>query len=472
MGANYVKLETITVGEAGASSVTFNNIPQSGYTDLKIVMSTRSTYTTSNTVDTLDVQFNGITSGYTAKDLYTFSSGTPGSGSYTTQSAGGTTMGRISDSSVTVSASGITANTFNNAELYIPNYTSSNAKSYSFDAVSENNSSSYTSLTLAAGLWSYTGQPAINKVTFGVANGNFVQYSTFSLYGLAAVGTTPVIAPYASGGDIIQTDGTYWYHAFLSSGTFTPAKGLSCDVLVVAGGGSGGAYAAGGGGAGGALAFTSQALTANTAKTVTVGAGAAGCVMSGNNNGNNGSNSQFGSLTAAIGGGAGAGGANETDGFAGGCGGGASGADQPIARAGGTGSQGYNGGSASSSSYGSPYSACGGGGMGGAGLDRSGSYAGAGGAGINTISGWGSLSAALTTTGLGVGGYIAGGGGGNALASGYGGAAGSGGASAGIGNETASSQNATPNTGSGSGGAYSASSGKGGSGLVIVRYAV
>jgi hypothetical protein len=68
----------------------------------------------------------------------------------------------------------------------------------------------------------------------------FVQYSTFYLYGVAKLGTTPAIVPYATGGDTIMTDGTYWYHAFTSSGTFTPAKGLSCDVLVVAGGGGGG----------------------------------------------------------------------------------------------------------------------------------------------------------------------------------------------------------------------------------------
>ena len=459
MGANYVKLETITVGEAGASSVTFNNIPQSGYTDLKVVVSCRSNRAA--LADGIVLTFSpSAGSVYSYKYL-------EGNGA---SAASGGASSQANLQGFSIPSATATANTFSNTEIYIPNYTVSQYKSISSDSVMENNATtSYTDFL--AGLWS--SNSAITGITLAPVVGTaWVQYSTFSLYGLAAVGTTPVIAPYASGGDIIQTDGTYWYHAFLSSGTFTPAKGLSCDVLVVAGGGSGGAYAAGGGGAGGALAFTSQALTANTAKTVTVGAGAAGCVISGNNNGNNGSNSQFGSLTAAIGGGAGAGGANETDGFAGGCGGGASGADQPIARAGGTGSQGYNGGSASSSSYGSPYSACGGGGMGGAGLDRSGSYAGAGGAGINTISGWGSLSAALTTTGLGVGGYIAGGGGGNALASGYGGAAGSGGASAGIGNETASSQNATPNTGSGSGGAYSASSGKGGSGLVIVRYAV
>ena len=43
MPANYVLLATQTVGNGGAASVTFANIPQSGYTDLKIVLSARST---------------------------------------------------------------------------------------------------------------------------------------------------------------------------------------------------------------------------------------------------------------------------------------------------------------------------------------------------------------------------------------------------------------------------------------------
>jgi hypothetical protein len=75
--------------------------------------------------------------------------------------------------------------------------------------------------------------------------------STFYLYGVAKLGTEPAISPYATGGDTIMTDGTYWYHTFISSGTFTPQKAISCDYLVVAGGGGGGTLHGAGGGAGG-----------------------------------------------------------------------------------------------------------------------------------------------------------------------------------------------------------------------------
>jgi hypothetical protein len=43
MAANYILIEKIVIGAAGASSVTFSGIPQTGYTDLKVVFSGRET---------------------------------------------------------------------------------------------------------------------------------------------------------------------------------------------------------------------------------------------------------------------------------------------------------------------------------------------------------------------------------------------------------------------------------------------
>jgi len=73
-----------------------------------------------------------------------------------------------------------TANTFASAEIYIPNYTSSNYKSLSVDFVGENNATtSYQYFT--AGLFSNT-----SAITSLVIDGtdNFVQYSTATLYGI------------------------------------------------------------------------------------------------------------------------------------------------------------------------------------------------------------------------------------------------------------------------------------------------
>ena len=450
---NYVLLERYTVGAAGTAAVTFNNIPQTGYTDLKVVVSARDNKASAG--NWLGLKFNGSTSGYSSKWLEGNGSGTPGS------FAGPTTYGYVGVSN----SSTATGNTFASMDLYIPNYTSSNYKSYSAETVYENNATAAT-MEMGAGLWSNSA--AITSITFTPdSSSSLVQYSTFSIYALAAVGTTPVIAPYASGGDIIETDGTYWYHAFISSGSFTPRKALSCDVLVVAGGGGGGTTngnqeGGGGGGAGGVLGFASQALAANTAITATVGAGGAAQT--------NGNNSLFGALTTVIGGGAGANNSGSTP-ANGGSGGGSGGGYSTYGT--GTSGQGNNGGIATGSQHGS-----GGGGAGGAG--GTGATAGAGGASVNTYTGFGSLTTALSTLGLGVSGYLAGGGGGGGAYTGTiypggstGGTATGGGGAGGNGNSGAGN-NATPNTGGGGGGAsgYGATGGAGGSGLIILRYAI
>ena len=444
MAANYVLLEKITVGAAGASSVTFNSIPQTGYTDLVVKISTRDTAGSANN-GTCYLRFNGSTSGYTTKFLQ-------GNGAaVSSQSTSSTYL--LFGLWGTNDSSGNTANTFTNQEVYIPNYASANYKSASSDYVSEQNGTT-AYMGIEAGLWSNTA--AITSITFYPQTA-FDAYSTFYLYGVAKLGTTPAISPYATGGDTIMTDGTYWYHAFKSSGTFTPAKGLSCDVLVVAGGGGGAGVAGGGGGAGGYQLFSTQSLT-TTGYTVTIGGGGVGGSGGGGNTGlTSGSNSQFGSLTASVGGGYGGTLGAALAGATGGSGGGGSGSQ--IAGSA-TSGQGFAGGS------GVPNAGGGGGGSGAVGgASPAATVGGPGGAGKNSESSW------LSATGMGVSGYIAGGGGGGGNAGGAGGAAGSGGASAGT--QSTNALPATANTGSGGGGGYSGGNGgAGGSGLVIVRYAV
>jgi hypothetical protein len=345
------------------------------------------------------------------------------------------------------SESGYTANTFGNTEIYIPNYTLANQKSVSSDAVNENNATTARA-QLAAGLW--TGTAAITTVQVVPGSGSFAQYSTFSLYGVAALGTTPTKAPKATGGDIIMTDGTYWMHTFLSSGTFKPATGLSCDYLVVAGGGgTSDAIGGGGGGGGGLLTATSYAVTSGSNYTVTIGAGGSGS-SSGALPGS-GSNSVFGSFTA-IGGGGGSygylGGASSSNGQNGGSGGGGGGTIDFATGTGGTATsgQGYAGG------YGQNRGT--GGGGGGAG--------GAGGNAVNPVSGKGGNGLSNSYSGTATY-YSAGGPGGYWPGVGEtSGGAGTGG----VGADTSGN----PNTGQGAGGGNASGVKNGGSGIVIVRY--
>ena len=440
---SYVLLEKITVGAAGAASVTFSGIPQTGYTDLVVKYTARSTYTTFPG-DAIDVRltFNGSSSGYSERMLY-------GTGSAAASAA---TSGSFLNWAGTQTNTAQTANTFASSEIYIPNYTSSNNKSMSIDAVQENNATS-SAARLVASLWANSA--AITSLTLSPDYGNFAQYSTFYLYGVAKLGTTPAIVPYATGGDTIMTDGTYWYHAFRSSGTFTPQKGLSCDVLVVAGGGGGASGGSGGGGGAGGLQLLSAQSLSTTNYSVTVGAGGASDTQ--------GNNSQLGALTASVGGGKGG------SGVPGGNGGSGGGAYPGEVGGTATSGQGNNGGAGGT--FTSPYSSGGGGGAGAVGTagNSAASQSGAGGAGTNTYSAW------LSVTGLGVSGYIAGGGGGgaNTQYGGTSGAGGSGGGGAG-GNPGVAG---TANTGGGGGGSATqpggaGTGGIGGSGLVIVRYAV
>jgi len=448
MANTYTLLETVTVGAAGAASVTFNSIPQTGYTDLVIKGSIRTSY--SGTEGSLCIGFNGSTANFTLIMLR-------GSGA----AASSFTRTTFSENRISyINAVGGTASTFSNVEIYVPNYASANYKSISVDGVMEANATTaYSALT--AGLWSQTAAITSLNFTVGTAD-NFAQYSTFSLYGVSALGTTPTKAPKATGGSIIQTDGTYWYHAFLSSGTFTPATALTCDVLVVAGGGGGGvnnSVGAGGGGAGGLLGFTSQSIL--SAQTVTIGAGGTGGIYN-STYPTSGSNSQFGSLTAPTGGGRGQGVVSgnwqpATNGGSGGGGG--------ISTVGnGTAGQGNNGGGVYNG---------GGGGAGAVGQDgvSPGTSGGAGGIGATyntTVGGSGgpysfiNAMGSATATGQLSGGnyYYAGGGGTSPSAGGLGGGGALNGGSG------------IANTGGGGSGINSAATqaGAGGSGIVIVRY--
>jgi hypothetical protein len=462
MPANYVLLEKITVGAAGASSVTFSSIPQTGYTDLVIKASIRGSVSQTNDYGT--VQFNGDTgSNYPWRQL--------AGNSNAASSSSGTNAGALA---LRYSAANATANTFGNDELYIPNYTGSAYKSISSDTVSENNATAASDAiaSLWAGLWNNTAAITSIKLNPG-AGGTFVQYSTFYLYGVAKLGTTPAISPYATGGDTIMTDGTYWYHTFISSGTFTPAKGLSCDYLVVAGGGGGGYYYYTGGGGAGGLRSTVTAtggggslesklsLASGTGYTVTIGAGGAGATVI-DAAGSTGSNSVFSSITSSGGGGGGSGATSAGFGLTGGSGGGNSGY-KTSSPASGTANQGYAGG------LGGSYGAGGGGGAGAVGNNGtsggSGNFGGAGGAGV-----------AVSITGSSV--TYGGGGGGGSGDSGTsnGGAGGAGGGGAGGSRSATYGTAGTANTGGGGGGGAEkqpgGTGGNGGSGIVIVRYAV
>jgi hypothetical protein len=259
---------------------------------------------------------------------------------------------------------------------------------------------------------------------------------------------------YKSGSDF------YKIHTFLSSGTFHMDSTTSVDYLMVGGGGGGGINVAGGGGAGGFVYQTGISLSIGSFSVV-VGAGGAGVTGSPDVDGGTGVSTTFNSLTASGGGG---GGREAGAGLAGGSGGGAS-----YSGAAGTSNQAsYSGtgfGNAGGTGIASPnYVPAGGGGAGAVGSNGASELAGTGGIGkTNSL-----------RTGSNV--YYAGGGGGgySANTTTDPGPGGNGGGGAG-GGATSAGTNGTDNTGGGGGGSGPSTnvySGAGGSGIVIIRYAV
>jgi hypothetical protein len=441
--ANMKLIQTVTVGAGGASSIDFTSIPQT-YTDLMVLLSGRSGRTDS-AQDVVSIGINGSYTNMSGTRLASNGSGVfSGSGSIDYFSVAATNTA--------------TSNTFGNSSIYFPNYANTSYyKSYNADGVNENNATEVAQ-QLAAGLWSSTS--AITQINLKPQSGtDWQQYSTAYLYGISNVTT----GSKATGG-IVSYDSTYYYHMFPYSGTFTPTQSISADILVVAGGGGGGGSRGGGGGAGGFLAHTSQSLTAQ-AYTVTVGSGGSAGSGATGAQGADGGTSQFGSLTASVGGGGG-GGAATPNGRNGGSGGGAASAGS-VGTA--TSGQGNNGGLAYVSTP--PHYSGGGGGAGAVGQAGVSGVPGNGGAGLNTYSTW----ATATQTGANNGYYAGGGGGGrnDAGGSSYGGLGGGGNGGG------TSDQVGFPgiiNTGGGGGAGANTTTGvnggAGGSGIVIIRYAI
>lgn len=168
MPDTFIKIASVTVGSTPVTTIDFTSIP-STYTDLLVKISVRSNNGGNDDSVVFGLNGNAFNSSMTNRVLRgTGSSAVSASGSY---SIAGYTSG-----------GGSTASTFGNIEIYIPNYAGSSNKSISGDGVSENNGTAAVA-QLSANLWSNTA--AITSISLSTGGGgNFVQYSTATLYGI------------------------------------------------------------------------------------------------------------------------------------------------------------------------------------------------------------------------------------------------------------------------------------------------
>jgi hypothetical protein len=157
-----IETKTLTTTEA---SLGFTSIPQD-FDDLLILIAARNNRA-SALADGGRLTLNDSTSDFTDRTLR-------GTGSAASSLASARFIGEIPSTDAT-------ANTFSNIALYIPNYTLAINKSFSVDAVMENNATS-SNLTISSGLWANTA--AITSFAISCNNGSLISGTTISVYGI------------------------------------------------------------------------------------------------------------------------------------------------------------------------------------------------------------------------------------------------------------------------------------------------
>jgi hypothetical protein len=159
------------------SSISFTSIPTDGtYTDLLIRYSLRHT---TAAVDPGNFYFNNDTAGNYGMKLLLSDGANYGSFSNASYLAQYNNW-----SGIFLNPSSATAGIFNNIEVYIPDYASTNRyKPVNVMCVNENNATGAFTST-SAGIWN--SNSAINAITITSSTGLIAQYSSATLYGITA----------------------------------------------------------------------------------------------------------------------------------------------------------------------------------------------------------------------------------------------------------------------------------------------
>jgi hypothetical protein len=177
MPNTYQAIATVTVGAGGASGIEFTSIPAT-YSDIVVLASLRDNRTTDATNYTR-LQLNGNTTATVKLKAFT------GGGSAGVFNDNVTYTNGIATLAAVNATNAGTTSTFGNLSIYIPNYTSSEYKSISIDAVNESNISALIGTQLAAILYQTTSAiTSIQLTSDPTAGGTYQQYSTATLYGI------------------------------------------------------------------------------------------------------------------------------------------------------------------------------------------------------------------------------------------------------------------------------------------------
>lgn len=168
MAYTHSLLASSVLSSGSATSINFNNIPQN-YTDLRLVLSTRDTY--SGPALEVFLRFNGVES-----NIYTYRRLQGSASSATTQTGSDTKLFIGGHPGATA-----TSNTFSNIQIYVPNYAGSGQKSVSIDSTFLENGSGYAYAYFNNGISTMTSP--VNSITL-LPQTAFAQYTSAHLYGI------------------------------------------------------------------------------------------------------------------------------------------------------------------------------------------------------------------------------------------------------------------------------------------------
>lgn len=177
--ANTFILISKTTLSVAASTITFSNIPNT-YTDLCLRFSSRANSGANNS-SVAQMAVNNVT-----QDIYSimqiYSDGT--SGNVFTNNYYPGYVGSLARNLERQVGNAVTANTFSNGELYIPNYQTAPRKQYHTFTVAE-----YDNSTVEGNIWFastlFSDNAAISSLVITDANNDgFAPQSTFYLYGI------------------------------------------------------------------------------------------------------------------------------------------------------------------------------------------------------------------------------------------------------------------------------------------------
>ena len=173
---NIIDHEELT---GAAATWTSTTIPSS-YNHLYLTISARSSLGGSNWYDYVDVQFNGEVTGtnYASTGVYGQSSVS------SWQATGANGLDRL----ILINADGSTANTFGTASIWIPNYDDTAIYKQALARYATEAASAVSGeFVFGGGVGQWASTAAITSITIDPQNGDLMQYSSFTLYGINAL---------------------------------------------------------------------------------------------------------------------------------------------------------------------------------------------------------------------------------------------------------------------------------------------